>query len=260
MWKHLWTHVDNIVFEFDDHLQPSAKLPEFVSFVHHTLMQCTRPNLKKFSLCIFGVKFDHELLDEWLQCVFKKKLEFLKLDLIVDDYCYPEWFYHNPSLVKMEINVNNSWWYDGHTVSWTSLTSLQLSFVQISDEQITILLSGCPVLETLVLIETLIISSLNIKSPSLKTLKIVNMEENGSRKWFDIDAPYLKELEIIKTNQTWLSVPRFQFRNVSSLVYANLDYTPKSFEDDINIAWPGVAAKLLKSVKHVVGYLSASKD
>ncbi|KAK6127520.1 hypothetical protein DH2020_038723 [Rehmannia glutinosa] len=193
-WKHLWTHVDKIVYEFDDR-QPTAKLPEFISFVHRTLMQCTCPNLKKFALSVYNGSYGHQLLDEWLQWVFKKNLKFLKLDLLLEYYCLPEWFYHSSSLVKLEINVNTPWWHNGETVSWTSLKSLQLFDVSIGDEQIAILLSGCPVLETIVLYRHVAISYLNIKSPSVRSLKLTELSDDGFLESLEVDSPCLKELE-----------------------------------------------------------------
>ncbi|KAI3462369.1 hypothetical protein Pfo_019032 [Paulownia fortunei] len=247
MWKHLWTHVDKIVLEFDVRRQSSEKLPEFISFVHHTLMQCTCPNLKKFSLFAFHDNFDTKLLDEWLQWVFKKNLEFLNLDIIVDDYCFPKWFYHNSSLVKLDINMNNPDWDLGQEVSWTSLKSLHLSNVLIGDEQIANLLSGCPVLETIVLFEPVSISYLNIMWPSVRTLKLINLDDFGFSDWLEIDAPCLKELEIAGSYFN----PRCRLVDVSSLEYAKFDYTPESTFVDCNVVWPEVAAELLESVNHV---------
>ncbi|KAK6124934.1 hypothetical protein DH2020_041345 [Rehmannia glutinosa] len=246
-WKHLWTHVDKIVYVFDDR-QLTAKLPEFISFVHRTLMQCTCPNLKKFALSVDDYHYHHELLDEWLQWVFKKNLKFLKLDLIVEGYCFPEWFYHNSSLVKLEINMNNPWWYNGEeSVSWPSLKSLQLSYVSIWDGQVATILSGCPVLETIVFRSLDVIGSLNIKYPSVRSLKLIDLSDDGFLESLEIDAPFLKELEVLGRD----FIPCFRLINVSSLVYAKFDYTPESTLVDCNVVWPEAAAKLLENVSCV---------
>ncbi|KAG8363737.1 hypothetical protein BUALT_Bualt19G0053400 [Buddleja alternifolia] len=258
-WINLWHHIDNIVI-----ISP---------FIHHsivdrTLMRLTSPNIKKFS-----ISSPTQVLDKWLHWLYLRNVEFLKLDNRGRMYTAPEWFFHNSSLVHLGItnwDIKNL----GSVVSWTCLKTLSLSKVLISDDQISKILSGCPVLEDVVLDSIIsyvyshadIVTRLNIVSPSVKKLTVIPVEDIETIEFLEINAPSVRYLEI----SGYSHGVDIRLINVSSLVKTNLTYRCNAYyydddefsedEDD----FPGgptklnaddihllVATRLLKSVCHL---------
>ncbi|KAG8369046.1 hypothetical protein BUALT_Bualt15G0109600 [Buddleja alternifolia] len=174
--KKLWTHVDSIVIEHEQE-NHEEETQNFVSFVDNILMPCNCPNIKKFNLCFFYDGPGKEIVLKWIQCVSRKNVEFLKLEVFnVGEI--PECFYSNSSLVKLEIHSLTMGSLGSHLVRWTSLKSLYLFEVSTNDEQIAQIFLGSAMLETEILRRVWFVTRLDVISPSLKTLKLLEFEAN----------------------------------------------------------------------------------
>ncbi|KAG8363738.1 hypothetical protein BUALT_Bualt19G0053500 [Buddleja alternifolia] len=271
-WKNLWNHIDNIIIIYPlkkNKTWCDSEQKRFISIVDQTLTRLTCPNIKLFSLST-----STDGLDNWLHWVYSRNVEFLQLDYMGHRYTPPEWFFHLSSLVHLDI-ARCDFINLGSVVSWTSLKSLSLSNVIISDEQISMILSGCPVLEDVVfdnIISDLyldddddVVTLLNIVSPSVKTLTVIPLDGIDTMELLEINAPSIQYLEILGDSYC-LDI---RLINVSSLVKANLDYAcydedDSSIEEDYDGDFPGgptklnvddfhllVATRLLKSVCHL---------
>ncbi|KAL0429370.1 UNVERIFIED_CONTAM: putative F-box protein [Sesamum radiatum] len=243
-WKYLWTLVDNITF-YSDVRKHCRELKRFISFVDRTLKQCSSPKIKKFSLRMCYDYRADRLIEEWLQNVWRKNVECLKLDWVEFDYCLPLWFYNSLSLKQLEL-TNCKFMLLGQ-VSWFSLKSLSLTSVLIDDYEIARVLSGCPVLDTLILNAVTSISHLNITSPNLKKLTVIDFRGDTDDALLEINAPWLQELEIFGE----FVGSECRLIAMSSLVYAKLTFARfahECFEDALSL---DLATKVLEKVHQV---------
>ncbi|KAG8369049.1 hypothetical protein BUALT_Bualt15G0109900 [Buddleja alternifolia] len=131
-WENIWTHVDSIVIALETENEKEEQ-PKFFSFVDNVLMHCNCPNIKKFQLCFYYDGPGKEILLKWVQCVFKKNVEFLKLQVYNVFGEVPEWFFHNSSLVKLEIEMlpMADVYFDGaEDVQWLDVVTKLLQSVQ----------------------------------------------------------------------------------------------------------------------------------
>ncbi|KAL7584378.1 F-box/LRR-repeat protein 25-like [Lactuca sativa] len=149
-WEHLWTSVPTLIFTNTDYYDIFTESPrnpnsrsDFVSFVDKTLTQCRQLKLQKFQL---DLRFWNKeslievLLDENLfisSCLTKLRLDSCKL---------------NPS----------------GAISWANLRRLCISWGHIDEDLIENILSGSPLLETLVLNYCYGYRRLDITSKSVK--------------------------------------------------------------------------------------------
>ncbi|KAK4402104.1 putative F-box protein [Sesamum angolense] len=154
-WRNLWTHVDSIVFR---NTAPRNEGTErFIAFVDKTWMQCTCPNIKKFVLHFShdpgaeNAEFLTEMFFNWVHCAFKKNVEYLELRILGLKSQPPEWFYQSSSLVRLKLYHVTLGFLFVRPIAWSSLRSLHLKKVKISNEQMAQLISGCPQLETMIL-------------------------------------------------------------------------------------------------------------
>ncbi|CAA7017443.1 unnamed protein product [Microthlaspi erraticum] len=134
----------------------------------------------------------------------------------------------------------------GCTVSWKSLRRLTL---WESSQSLTDILSGCPVLETLIYcgggVQRLDLS----KSPSLRTLKIIRRQFSvpGS---MEIVAPHIRYLHLTSTKEPCALV------DVSSLIEATLDIYRydnghNSLEADDCLPLQNMVLKMLAKLQNV---------
>ncbi|KAL0364874.1 UNVERIFIED_CONTAM: putative F-box protein [Sesamum angustifolium] len=254
-WRNLWTHVDSIVFR---NTAPRNEGTErFIAFVDKTWMQCTCPNIKKFVLHFShdpgaeNAVFLNEMFFNWVHCAFKKNVEYLELRILGLKSQPPEWFYQSSSLVRLKLYHVTLGFLFVRPIAWSSLRSLHLKKVKISNEQMAQLISGCPQLETMILDRLKhIITSLNITSKSVKTLKLVRFDREDDEDPVHINAPWLQELII--TKDFWGFYCRFL--DMSSLSKADLSFTVLGLDNDddlVDVQRLNVGTELLKSVCNV---------
>ncbi|KAL2254203.1 UNVERIFIED_CONTAM: hypothetical protein Sindi_0215000 [Sesamum indicum] len=232
--RHLWTHVDFIVF-FSNAMPNGDYMERFIAFADRTVPRCACTNIKKFVLHFYhdpGAEngpFLNEMFFNWVHRAFENNVEFLGLqinDLTIEP---PEWFYQN----------------------WPSLRSLNLKTVEITNEQMPQLLSGCPQLETMVLDRVShIFTSLNITSKSMKTLKLIHLDRDDNKIPLQIKVSWLQEL--IMTKEFWGF--NCHFLDMFSLRKADLSFTVLGVDTDeywLDVQRFNVATELLKTVCNV---------
>lgn len=141
-------------------------------------------------------------------------------------------------------------------VSWSSLKSLSLCNCYLDDDGMANILSGCPVLESIHLDCVFPIDNLNITSPSVKKLTLLNIEYEGVQadSSMTINAPCLQELAI----EGSFFIPRCQVLDISSLKKATLSfiYPCDSFIDDetrhlYGVWWNNMVYEILRCFIHV---------
>ncbi|PHT58299.1 Histidinol-phosphate aminotransferase, chloroplastic [Capsicum baccatum] len=148
-------------------------------------------------------------------------------------YEFPQFGYRNSSLKKLylwQCQLNPI----GSSVNWSSLISLSIGFVELADDVMEKVLSGCPNLEDLNLESVSGINRLEISSEKLRTLLLENYDDS----LLEIIAPHIETLQICGP----CSEIRIGQRNVASLVNAMLHAEFESEESYLK--------ELLQSVVH----------
>nr|KAJ0194619.1 hypothetical protein LSAT_V11C700352170 [Lactuca sativa] len=165
-WKHLWTSVPFLIF-IDNHL-----VSDFVSLVNKTLTQCNQLKLKSFKLnASYNTRFNSEF-NNWIRYAVSCHVEEINLSLCNTgngtEFVFDQFFFINTCFTDLKlsgciINLIGA-------ISWKNLRSLRISHRKLDEELIENILSGSPLLETLVLEYCYGYRVLNITSQIVKKL------------------------------------------------------------------------------------------
>ncbi|CAA7016624.1 unnamed protein product [Microthlaspi erraticum] len=212
-WRHLWCGAPSLSFD-------SCSCP----MINKTLARYTAPKMMHFHLSTIT---EHHLpyMDMWIEFVMFRHLENLFLGFYLDHgYTYPDFFYTNPSL--KQLTLFNGVMIPRCSVSWTSLKNMSLLCCStLSDESMSNILSGCPVLESLTLDHCDQIRSLDlIKSLRLRTLVVYHSSWAATK----IEAPHIHRLHLRNSESPCTLL------DVSSLTEANLNVLFQSVEATFN--------------------------
>ncbi|XP_059279809.1 LOW QUALITY PROTEIN: F-box/LRR-repeat protein At3g03360-like [Lycium ferocissimum] len=234
-WRYLWTSIYNFLFIDRNY----NNVENFTSFVDHVLTHSTCPKIKKFQVDFHHGDWEFDCkISQWLSFAVKNKVEDVMFNSYPspDEHSYelPLCMYTCSSLITLYLS---HWVFDkGLVIAWNSLKSLTLDSTTLEDDDIVILLSSCPVLETMELSFCVGCHRLEITSSNLKRLTIDSHLHHrlvgyGS---LEIFAPHLQHLDISGE----LFNVRCRLVNVSSLVIASLTFsitciTVSWDEDDI---------------------------
>ncbi|CAI9292819.1 unnamed protein product [Lactuca saligna] len=222
-WKNLWTSVPTLIFK--GRVRNVCE-SDFVSFVDKTLIQCRQSKLTKLEVESYDIRRFASQVNNWIRYAISCNVEVLKLELWkpVHEAGYPldELFFRASSFTHLRLEgcIFNP----TGAISWKNLRSLSISYGNLDEDLIENILSGSPVLETLVLDYCEDYRRLNITSKSLKNLVLSGYIDylappnDGS---IEINAPHISSLRIRGCLLLWKPL----LVNVSSLVEANLDYT-----------------------------------
>ncbi|GKC25966.1 F-box protein-like protein [Tanacetum coccineum] len=123
----------------------------YFSFVDKTIKKCRKLKLKKLELTsIYDTQFE-SLVNSWLHYAMDCNVEELTLVLWSKDmeaqFVLDKLFFISSSFTHLKLkdcilNPNGA-------ISWNKLMSLSLQFVELDEDLIQNILSGCPILETL---------------------------------------------------------------------------------------------------------------
>ncbi|KAJ9565925.1 hypothetical protein OSB04_001891 [Centaurea solstitialis] len=239
-WKHLWTSVPTLIFKHNNDDNRS----NFVSFVNKTLAQCHQSKLKKFGVYTsYDVRFETEV-NNWILYAISRSVESLDLILwsfdLEAEFLLNQCFFTNSCFT--DLTLAGCVFNPIGMIRWKSLRNLCISFGNLDEDLIENVLSGSPVLETLVLDNCYGYRRLDLTSKSLKNLvfsgyMVPDDESDDLDDVIEINAPNLLSLTIQDDLLLWKIV----LLNVSSLVEANLDYTkgghcetiPKDAEEEM---------------------------
>ncbi|CAI9287461.1 unnamed protein product [Lactuca saligna] len=158
-WAHLWTCVPTLIFAHYNHPYPwfSCKclrkpnsIYDFARSVEKTLTQCRQLKLKKFELRThYDIRFK-SLFKNWIRHAISCNVEELNLEFMFpDEFWLDQSIFINScftdlKLVGCKLNPNGA-------ISWKNLKSLYISYMKLDEDLIVNILSGSPLLETLVL-------------------------------------------------------------------------------------------------------------
>ncbi|XP_019240706.1 PREDICTED: F-box/LRR-repeat protein At5g02910-like isoform X2 [Nicotiana attenuata] len=215
-WQYLWTSIDNLTLLCES----PSEAEKFVPFVDYAFAQRTNSKIRKFYLDCWDMPSYSLHIDQWLTYVIKSKVEHVVLNsTFFKVYILPQSFYTCSSLVTL--GLRNCAFDKGVVISWKSLKTVKFMTVELDDEAIVKLLTGCPSLETMELTFFHGFHHLEIKNTNLKTLKLHNFWLlYGGDHSLQIVAPYLQHL-VIPGN---LDDFKCRLVNVSSLVSAELTF------------------------------------
>lgn len=254
-WQFLWAELPRLEFspelsrlnDMGDSGAMIEKMRNFVSWVNRTLAVRTVNYLERFDVSFFCYKLFFSDLDAWVKFAVDNKVTKLNLHIFsLDDlYTLPEVMYSCPSLTTL--HVIGCLMDFKRTIEWKSLTDLHLQLVRVDQHLLDEILSSCPVLYTLYLERCRGFDRLEVNSPSLHSLSIVDCEyEDAASLLLNISAPYIHSLKI--------SMPvvgrKLQLGNISSLVRADIDYLEFSWSS-MSLGVMDNARALLESLQHV---------
>ncbi|XP_009613282.1 F-box protein At5g03100-like [Nicotiana tabacum] len=268
-WRFLWKSVavslnfGVLNYPYDE--RTKKKILAFVASINrelHYWRSCEK--IKAFS--VFPVKYKEYLVkdyDFWVHFAMKvaNVEEFTLKFCIINfpDYVYkfPQFAYKNTSLRNLVLR--NCGLNPSGSVNWSSLVSLSIGRLKLTDCAMEKILSGCPKLESLELDNVLGIRRLVISSVKLRKLIILNDEITYYNQWHEEDilpleifAPYIQNLVL---SGFLYNEIRLQQSNVASLVTAvlhlNVDFVEFKDEEEKLEKEFRYLKELLLSVGHV---------
>ncbi|MFS7931349.1 putative leucine-rich repeat domain superfamily, F-box-like domain superfamily [Helianthus anomalus] len=226
-WKHLWTLVSSLVFlhPYETHCRTN---PDFFSFVDQTITQRRPLKLQKFKV---HSRYNHHLeshIHNWIRYAVSCNVEDLHLTLWglerrtefpLDQFVFVSSCFTHLTLAGCTFNPTGA-------ISWENLRSLRIWCGNLDEDLIQNVLSGSPVLKTLVLDNCYGYRRLNITSKSVKNLVFsgyMHRRISDVTDVIEINAPNILSLKIEDDLMLW----KLLLLDVSSLVEAGLDYTKR---------------------------------
>ncbi|CAN7053004.1 unnamed protein product [Brassica rapa subsp. trilocularis] len=244
-WKHVWRETPCLSF----HCRTSDH-PDSIS---KTLATFTAPKITSFHA---DVTFNNSSLTpshvhSWIELAASRNAEIMSIIIIIvsDDNVLPDFFFTNSSVKQLRLALGRRGNYNycnvipKCTVLWTSLRSLSLECCGLPDESLANILSGCPMLESLVLIFCQHIHHIDLS----KSMKLTRLEITGHYYGpAKIVAPHIRFLKLIGSLDPCVLV------DVSSLTDArfSLSYVRRTTtgEDDFH---QDKLLKMLEQLQHV---------
>ncbi|XP_016486109.2 F-box protein At5g03100 [Nicotiana tabacum] len=221
-WRFLWKSVP-ISLDFDFPIRESENDNLlYLASIHRELYywrNCEK--IQKFR--VWRLRYEDRFakdIDLWVHFAIKvANVESFALGIIDTNhqrYEFPQFAYKNASLSYLalrycQLNPTGS-------VNWSSLVSLSLGSLPLTDGVMEKVLSGCPNLECLELDSVSGIHRLEISSVKLTKLTIRNYLSENPDLWLEILAPYIQNLQL---SGYCINICIRQ-RNVASLVTAAL--------------------------------------
>lgn len=246
-WEFLWAELPRLEFQgylrsLDDR-GAIEKVRTFVCWVNRTLAIRTVNYLEKFDVSFFYHESFSSDVDAWVQFATENKVKILNLHIYSLDYSPPQVIYSCPSLTSLY--VKGCTMYFKRTIEWQSLTDLHLHYVYVDQRLLDEILSSCPVLYSFHIERCRGFSRLEVNSPSLHSLIIVDCEYEDAPP-LKISAPYIHSLKILLP----VVGRKLQVGNISSLVRANINYQEFSLSA-FSLELMSGASELLESMQHV---------
>lgn len=154
-----------------------------------------------------------------------------ELDINIWDYhdntgfVLPKFFFTSSSFIHLKLF--ECYFDQADVISWKNLRSLSIAFGNLHEDLFQNILSGSPLLETLVLEDCFGFERLDITNKSVKNLVIAgDLDADGHEDSIKINAPYILSLTI----KDYFSLMKLLLENVSSVIKAELDYSNKRYK------------------------------
>ncbi|KAK6160411.1 hypothetical protein DH2020_003792 [Rehmannia glutinosa] len=199
-WRFLWSHVPNLAFNECDYKTDLNVNKGFFDILYRVMLQYRVQNMNTFRLACSDNNNEYQLETCIIAAIVRNvKNLYLDLDSLVD---VPSCLFNCKTLVDLSLHVFDD---IPMTVCLLALKKLRLhSLKYVSDESLPRMLSGCPVLEELIVDEFVDHPNMScccISSPTLKSLVLMSHfyllffgSDNPYR--VKIDTPALRYLQL----------------------------------------------------------------
>ncbi|PRQ52915.1 putative F-box domain, leucine-rich repeat domain, L domain-containing protein [Rosa chinensis] len=261
-WRPLWSLVPSLNFSY--HLFPPAPESDlnptqdqaqfFAHFIDRALILRPDSPIQTFRLSFIFHQGYHVHVDSWIRCaVTRLKARQLHLDFFIDDNYHDgdTWLYDfHLSLLRhgcvevlrltrcfVTLPANMS------AMNLCSLRSIFIERIDLTDQMVRDLISGCPNLEDLELRSCVGLKNLNICSNRIKKLALGYDYDSESKQSIEIDCPNLCSLSFSDCSSA-----QFVLKEAPALVEFRVDFaclTDKYFD-----LWSKIV-RLLEKAPHV---------
>ncbi|KAL3634852.1 hypothetical protein CASFOL_021906 [Castilleja foliolosa] len=236
-WRYLWH--GRFIVEYRDLAHSSARKKEFWTSLGNTLQRYLDQNLslQKFIVDIFHYEVDFVLLQKWIPVlIMNMGLKSLSLIFSCNNKAYPVPLvvFQSESLVELHLNrCDLNALKSTDNVMFKNLQTLRLYYVKVTDEFFEKIISSCPLIEYLSLLECKGLKSIKLRKHhnikdfgcSVNVPLIIEIEdphaleslriENCCHNWFlphkNMHFPHLKSLTLKR-----VKLPAETFVNFSS--------------------------------------------
>jgi len=177
-WRKKWYTIPNLVFDkqcvsAEASQEPLVIESKFLKIVDHVLLIHSGPiNMFKFSDCDLSGSLVRDI-DRWILHLIGRSIKELVLKVWIDEerYKIPWCLFSCQSLHRLKLH---GCWLKPPTMfeGFRNLKSLDLYLVEVAQDALENLISGCPLLEKLRLQEIYTLNQINIHAPNLKVFEI----------------------------------------------------------------------------------------
>ncbi|KAL9817408.1 F-box/LRR-repeat protein [Arabidopsis thaliana] len=235
-WRYLFAFVPNLDLDDSVYLNPENETEistSFMDFVDRVLALQGNSPLHKFSLKI-GDGIDPVRIIPWINNVLERGVSDLDLHLNLEsEFLLPSQVYLCKTLVWLKLRFGLYPTIDVEDVHLPKLKTLYIEATHFEEHGVglTKLLSGCPMLEDLVLddISWFIWDFASVSVPTLKRLRFSWQERDEFPKSVLLDTPnlvYLKFTDTVAGKYPKVNLDSLVEAHRSSLVEASIDKLP----------------------------------
>ncbi|KAL3654599.1 hypothetical protein CASFOL_001584 [Castilleja foliolosa] len=217
-YRYLWRESPSLIFT--ETTQLPARIRDFVAKVNRTLLFISGVNRNSFEA--FEIQFYYKNIyssdvDVWFDFAVRNKVKRLTVLLLKstrrNSYSLPQMMFHNSNLKRL--SLRGCVLAPRKKIEWQSLTKLTIGDVELPEHVIGNILSGCPVLHRLFIINCWGFDCLEVESKRVHKLYVLNQENKPN---LQISAPYVRVLRVwLNSNGRKLSLGK-----TSSLVEATI--------------------------------------
>ncbi|GJS03563.1 F-box protein-like protein [Tanacetum coccineum] len=251
-WQHLWNQVPNLIIRTGGIIRPWYDTPQFYLSVERIISQLN--NLKLFKL---SASYNNQTESHVYSCIRNaitrnvQELDFYMSYYPYDDgyseFVLPEFFFFSSSFIHLKLC--HCVFEHAVVVRWENLRTLHIEDAEIDHDSIKNILSGSPLLETLMLVNCCGFELLDITNKSVKNLVFSGYDAIYMHS-VEINAPHILSLTI----KAYLPLEKLLLRKVSSVIKAELDYY-KTVLDDISVdTLDGVNEEMLEGLLFSLGH------
>ncbi|GFQ06991.1 putative F-box/LRR-repeat protein at3g28410 [Phtheirospermum japonicum] len=220
-WRYLWPETPILIFREKSSCPETTR--NFVTRTHRTLVLCGRNGLETFEI-EFSYSNVHSLdVDVWVDFVVRNKVKQVSLLLNsspssqLDFYLLPQMIFRNSFLKRLILRRCDV--SPRRAIEWRSLTELLIGLVELQQHVIENILSGCPVLNRLYLLDCWGFNRLEVESKCLYELRVSDRDDGVNEPVLRISAPYVNTLWVSR----YVEERKLSLGNVSSLAKATID-------------------------------------
>ncbi|XP_065871838.1 putative F-box/LRR-repeat protein At3g18150 [Euphorbia lathyris] len=227
-WENQWTKVPVLIF-----VSAGMSFKNFLNFIENTLILHECSKIKKFHLKYRHTSGNDPQFSSKIRFAARKDVEELYLGSSGQQYKFPYFLFDNASLVNL--TTANFIFMPSGRISWDRLTTLIMARCRFADQAMELILSGSPLLKTLLLehcfgFNKLVIASKSLENLVLKQLRIIF--------GIEISCPKLERLML----SGCLNVNSAKLLNLPSSLFATIDFN--HYEDNCN----EIRSSLIKDV------------